>query len=115
MKTHTCVWNGTTCTVYEMQAGEKINRHSHTVQHVTQAIQGEVKIDILADGYGEYILNPGDPALILPAEIEHEISVFGDSATIVSMIAGEHASAVAGYPRAGVMHEDGTVTPHAGS
>jgi quercetin dioxygenase-like cupin family protein len=105
---------GVTATVYQMDAGEKIARHRHTVAHTTSVAAGYTAVDL----YGELGVNitfqmkSGDSDYELPANIDHEIRALEDRTIIVNMITGSYTTTEANGPPAkagGVMLHDGTI------
>ncbi len=102
MRTQQHHWGGVTATVYHMDAGEKIERHQHPVEHTTAVLAGQSKAEIF--GFtSPRIMTPADESWVLPANIDHEITALENGTIVMNMIVGS----VSGD---GVDGKDGGVT-----
>lgn len=111
MKMRTCIWAGVTATIYELDTAEKIVRHQHDVAHTTMAIAGMAILDI-SDGFERRSMTPANSYVILPADVDHEITAVMDGTIVLNMIKGDGvATAPAGdvAPSGGVALHDGTL------
>lgn len=98
------VWNGVRASVYQMNAGDKIVRHRHSVDHTTHVIRGLAQVDIFGSGArqwgsrrmlpveisgssaGSVLLSPEGGAIVLPKDIDHEITARSDDTIVVNLI-----------------------------
>lgn len=104
MRTINCVYNGTTASLWFMDAGEKIARHVHQRPHTTMAVTGTSKVTIF-DGREPFEMHANRSIEELPPFIDHEIEAMVDGTLVLNMAAGDYPS-----PRdGGVLMADGTV------
>ncbi len=77
-------WGDVTATVFQLNTGEAIPRHKHPFIHSTRVIRGSVRVDI--DGEASFAMRSvSDRDMILPADIDHEITALEDDTIIVNM------------------------------
>jgi hypothetical protein len=105
-------WDGMLLSLFQMDAGDKIERHSHPFQHTTGVARGSTKVtlfDDTSDGISEsWAMYPGEPDFPFPANVEHEIEALQDGTIIVNL---SHSQTPAGEPArdGGLELEDGTI------
>jgi quercetin dioxygenase-like cupin family protein len=102
-------WDGMLLSLFQMDAGDKIERHSHPFQHTTGVARGRTKVTIFHLEDDEYYwMQPGTPEFAFPVNVEHEIEALLDDTIIVNL---SHSQTPAGVPAqdGGVLFEDGTI------
>jgi len=81
-------WNGMRADLWRMDAGDKIERHSHPFVHSTGVACGSTKVTLFGDhGYlhSSWEMRPGGDEFAFPPSIEHEIEALEDGTIIVNM------------------------------
>lgn len=81
-------WNGMRVDLWRMDAGDKIERHSHPFQHTTGVARGRSMVTVWYSTLGwieTYEMKPGDKDFAFPPNVEHEIEVLEDGTIIVNM------------------------------
>ena len=84
-------WNGMRVDVWRMNAGDKIERHSHPFVHSTGVARGSTKVTIWWPRWEDtvfpdvFIMQPGDKDLPFRPNMEHEIEALEDGTIIVNM------------------------------
>lgn len=109
MQVKTIGYAGALVTVYRLDAGERIPRHRHAVNHSTSVLEGKTVARIF-DDRPDTLMEPHSPLLDLPAGIDHEIEAVHDGTIVVNVIKeGSGAAETIGGMTGGVMLVDGTV------
>ena len=82
-------WNGMRVDVWRMNAGDKIERHSHPFQHTTGVASGSTLITIWRPNWefdpDVFTMRPGDDDRAFEANIPHEIEALEDATIIVNI------------------------------
>src|SRR5882672_4871293 len=95
MKATTHTFGGVTSTVYQMNAGEKVDRHRHIdISHTTGVIAGRSEVEIWEDtGESQQIfqMEPGQIDYILPPNIDHEVRSIVDGTIVIHMVMGSYS------------------------
>lgn len=103
-------WDGMLLSLFQMDAGDKIDRHSHPFVHTTGVARGLTKVTLFpADCDAHFIIMmPGMKDFPFPANVEHEIQALEDGTIIVNL---SHSQGTPGKEaeRGGLEMEDGTV------
>jgi quercetin dioxygenase-like cupin family protein len=104
-------WDGMLLSLFQLDAGDKIERHSHPFQHTTGVARGKTRVTVWYSKLGwveEYVMKPGDKDFPFPANEEHEIEAMEDDTIIVNL---SHSQTPAGEPAqdGGIELEDGTI------
>jgi quercetin dioxygenase-like cupin family protein len=104
-------WDGMLLSLFQMDAGDKIDRHSHPFVHTTGVGRGRTRVTLFGDrGYlhSSWEMKPGDSDFAFPQLVEHEIEALEDGTIIVNL---SHTQTPEGEParNGGLLLEDGTV------
>jgi quercetin dioxygenase-like cupin family protein len=101
-------WDGMLLSLFQMDAGDKIEQHSHPFQHTTGVARGSTRVTLFGDVQVSTIMHPGDRDFPFPANLEHEIEAMEDDTIIVNL---SHSQTPAGEParNGGLELEDGTI------
>ena len=79
-------WNGIRVDLWQMDAGDKIERHSHPFVHTTGVVRGSSKVTIFRGKASDVILMyPGIRDFAFPPDFDHEIEALEDGTIIVNM------------------------------
>ena len=81
-------WNGMRVDLWRMNAGDKIERHSHPFVHSTGVACGMTRVRLFGDhGYphSSWEVRPDDGEFAFPSNVEHEIEALEDGTIIVNM------------------------------
>jgi quercetin dioxygenase-like cupin family protein len=111
-------WNGVHVGIYVMDRGDIIRRHQHKIPHLTVIVSGRLDIKVF-DALGTFPSGQygAGEGVELPANIDHELRALEPNTVIANLIQAQYA-APTGYDipetHAGVMHDDGRITPHEG-
>lgn len=75
-------------TVYYLNEGEKVLRHSHRNEHTTCVSQGRSRVEIWQpNGSSEvFFMKPGDPDYVLPGGLHHEVTSVEDETVVVHIL-----------------------------
>jgi len=79
-------WNGMRVDVWQMDSGDKIERHSHPFQHTTGVVCGKSMVTIFGDGASSsWIMRPGDKDYAFISDLEHEIEALQNGTIVINM------------------------------
>jgi quercetin dioxygenase-like cupin family protein len=78
-------WGGATLNLWQMQAGDKLPRHSHSWVHTTAVARGSTMVDVFGEIHEMFEMRPGDPDYAFTANVEHEITALEDDTIIVNL------------------------------
>jgi quercetin dioxygenase-like cupin family protein len=79
-------WNGVVVAVFQMDKGDKIERHKHVHEHSTAVTRGQTKVSVwYPDGLVDFAMMPNGETARMPPEIEHEIEATEDGTIVVNM------------------------------
>ena len=106
-------WDGMLLSLFQMDAGDKIDRHSHPFVHTTGVARGSTRVTLFpAESVDRadriMLMMPGMKDFPFPANVEHEIEALEDGTIIVNL---SHSQTPPGEPAqdGGLMLEDGTI------
>jgi hypothetical protein len=104
-------WDGMLLSLFQMDAGDKIERHNHKKQgitHTTGVAKGMSEVEIWSDPPQKFIMKPHDKDFVFDMETDHEITALEDGTIIVNL---SHSQTPTGEPAqdGGLMLEDGTI------
>jgi quercetin dioxygenase-like cupin family protein len=79
-------WERVAAAVFQLNTGEKIERHSHMHEHTTAVIRGSTRVSVwFPDGLLDFEMAPDDGYATMPADIEHEIEAMADDTIVINM------------------------------
>jgi quercetin dioxygenase-like cupin family protein len=106
MKTTTVhQWDGILLSLFQMDAGDKIERHSHPFQHTTGVARGSTRVTLFDTPIEDavFLMVPGYKDFAFPPNVEHEIEALEDGTIVVNL------SHVADQGEPGKPGEDGGI------
>lgn len=83
----TRAYGNVSVTFYYLDAGDRVPRHSHPHQHTTRVLVGRARVDLFADPPQGEVMTRLDPDVMLPPNIEHEITALNDGTVVMNVVA----------------------------
>ena len=100
-------WNKMFLSLFQFNAGDTIDRHSHPFIHTTGVARGSTEVTIwYPEGKQVFKMRPGDLDIPFPPGVEHRIVALEDDTIIVNLSESRRGPDAR---RGGIAMDDGTV------